>query len=136
MMTPPSGPEKSSFFFLMIRRPPRSTLFPYTTLFRSAKLDEATTDLTAAGTTPFYFPLNSGFSAFGVAANTPAGFAKFNRAIKARVEVKRGSLACGAPCYTAALTALTGTWIANLDGTAANRDAGVYSIFSTAAGDA
>src|SRR6266581_7488316 len=24
----------SSFFFLMIRRPPRSTLFPYTTLFR------------------------------------------------------------------------------------------------------
>src|SRR3712207_7099338 len=25
-----------SFFFLMIRRPPRSTLFPYTTLFRSA----------------------------------------------------------------------------------------------------
>src|SRR3989449_8431727 len=29
-----------SFFFLMIRRPPRSTLFPYTTLFRS--LCEAT----------------------------------------------------------------------------------------------
>src|ERR1043166_10021874 len=29
------------FFFLMIRRPPRSTLFPYTTLFRStlARLD-------------------------------------------------------------------------------------------------
>src|SRR5256885_7014469 len=25
------------FFFLMIRRPPRSTLFPYTTLFRSLK---------------------------------------------------------------------------------------------------
>src|SRR5258708_33450318 len=28
-------PVCSSFFFLMIRRPPRSTLFPYTTLFRS-----------------------------------------------------------------------------------------------------
>src|SRR3989442_4538809 len=27
------------FFFLMIRRPPRSTLFPYTTLFRSPFLD-------------------------------------------------------------------------------------------------
>src|SRR5258708_21720739 len=27
------------FFFLMIRRPPRSTLFPYTTLFRSPALD-------------------------------------------------------------------------------------------------
>src|SRR3712207_7942373 len=26
------------FFFLMIRRPPRSTLFPYTTLFRSSTL--------------------------------------------------------------------------------------------------
>src|SRR5258707_10516706 len=27
----------SCFFFLMIRRPPRSTLFPYTTLFRSCR---------------------------------------------------------------------------------------------------
>src|SRR6266508_902611 len=27
--------DNSFFFFLMIRRPPRSTLFPYTTLFRS-----------------------------------------------------------------------------------------------------
>src|SRR3712207_7699049 len=27
------------FFFLMIRRPPRSTLFPYTTLFRSCNLE-------------------------------------------------------------------------------------------------
>src|SRR3712207_9110118 len=30
-----SRPSVSLFFFLMIRRPPRSTLFPYTTLFRS-----------------------------------------------------------------------------------------------------
>src|SRR2546430_11654234 len=29
------------FFFLMIRRPPRSTLFPYTTLFRSATVGQA-----------------------------------------------------------------------------------------------
>src|SRR5690554_7598149 len=28
------------FFFLMIRRPPRSTLFPYTTLFRSIAIDD------------------------------------------------------------------------------------------------
>src|SRR5260221_12544104 len=40
--TTPSSPPSPSwfnclflFFFLMIRRPPRSTLFPYTTLFRS-----------------------------------------------------------------------------------------------------
>src|SRR5258708_25506445 len=34
-------PTLYSFFFLMIRRPPRSTLFPYTTLFRSC-LDATT----------------------------------------------------------------------------------------------
>src|SRR5690349_23736219 len=28
------------FFFLMIRRPPRSTLFPYTTLFRSVVVEK------------------------------------------------------------------------------------------------
>src|SRR2546426_10975130 len=32
------SPFCSFFFFLMIRRPPRSTLFPYTTLFRSRHL--------------------------------------------------------------------------------------------------
>src|SRR3712207_7294716 len=31
------------FFFLMIRRPPRSTLFPYTTLFRSLSEEAAQT---------------------------------------------------------------------------------------------
>src|SRR2546429_2324194 len=31
------GAEIVVFFFLMIRRPPRSTLFPYTTLFRSLR---------------------------------------------------------------------------------------------------
>src|SRR2546430_13317532 len=32
------SPACLAFFFLMIRRPPRSTLFPYTTLFRSFAL--------------------------------------------------------------------------------------------------
>src|SRR3712207_8474032 len=32
------------FFFLMIRRPPRSTLFPYTTLFRSDRDDHRAED--------------------------------------------------------------------------------------------
>src|SRR3712207_8914611 len=32
--------ECRGVFFLMIRRPPRATLFPYTTLFRSAGLEE------------------------------------------------------------------------------------------------
>src|SRR3712207_9362384 len=35
------------YFFLMIRRPPRSTLFPYTTLFRSA---EGQPDVSTEGT--------------------------------------------------------------------------------------
>src|SRR3989442_13478530 len=33
------------FFFLMIRRPPRSTLFPYTTLFRSVETQAVSTHL-------------------------------------------------------------------------------------------
>src|SRR5438132_7013666 len=39
------------FFFLMIRRPPRSTLFPYTTLFRSDRF---------AGGARFLSPLHRG----------------------------------------------------------------------------
>src|SRR5256885_12397640 len=46
-----------SFFFLMIRRPPRSTLFPYTTLFRSGlKLDDRASDL---GRAPARFELEA-----------------------------------------------------------------------------
>src|SRR5690606_41649640 len=41
-----------SFFFLMIPRPPRSTLFPYTTLFRSSVFSEAFVDILAAEQTP------------------------------------------------------------------------------------
>src|SRR5256885_5028564 len=37
-------PRAGVFFFLMIRRPPRSTLFPYTTLFRSAPVHEHASD--------------------------------------------------------------------------------------------
>src|SRR2546426_4589652 len=33
----PCRTRPGHFFFLMIRRPPRSTLFPYTTLFRSRR---------------------------------------------------------------------------------------------------
>src|SRR2546421_5957740 len=40
------------FFFLMIRRPPRSTLFPYTTLFRSHRY----TGLYCIGCEQFYTP--------------------------------------------------------------------------------
>src|SRR3712207_8379246 len=36
---PARGQRCCVFFFLMIRRPPRSTLFPYTTLFRSKDVE-------------------------------------------------------------------------------------------------
>src|SRR5436853_3966429 len=41
-----------SLFFLMIRRPPRSTLFPYTTLFRSKVATVAGTELIALAGVP------------------------------------------------------------------------------------
>src|SRR5438034_5376681 len=40
------------FFFLMIRRPPRSTLFPYTTLFRSLEVG-----LTRLARTGYFKPI-------------------------------------------------------------------------------
>src|SRR2546423_4119519 len=40
-MIPSTAMSILFFFFLMIRRPPRSTLFPYTTLFRSLGRDGA-----------------------------------------------------------------------------------------------
>src|SRR3712207_5371941 len=39
------------FFFLMIRRPPRSTLFPYTTLFRSGRSVSLSIALASRGPT-------------------------------------------------------------------------------------
>src|SRR5690554_7406999 len=42
-------PHSILFSFLMIRRPPRSTLFPYTTLFRSEEEAEIAIDESRAG---------------------------------------------------------------------------------------
>src|SRR5690348_18080162 len=59
------------FFFLLIRRPPRSTLFPYTTLFRSRlqrerpadlvdRIERLLTDYGRAGNTPDRIVVRSG----------------------------------------------------------------------------
>lgn len=89
-------------------------------------LDSAQTHLLAGGSA-FPFDPGGGFVGF----NTPATFLKFNRALKARVEVYRGSLGCGAPCYTSALTALTASFVDSL----ASLDLGVYYAYSTGPGD-
>src|SRR2546427_2270937 len=60
------------FFFLMIRRPPRSTLFPYTTLFRSAAvLMHMLGDLT--GRTLLLFPEAVGRRVCDMLLRRPAG---------------------------------------------------------------
>src|SRR5438034_977594 len=47
------------FFFIMIRRPPRSTLFPYTTLFRSIPPAPAGQDADAADAEQLYHLLEN-----------------------------------------------------------------------------
>ena len=53
----------------MIRRPPRSTLFPYTTLFRSLSVSELATALPKAGGAYYFLE-----RALGPAVGTVAGF--------------------------------------------------------------
>src|SRR3712207_8255732 len=48
------------FFFLMIRRPPRSTLFPYTTLFRSLCNVELINKAAGEGAGKVYFEASRG----------------------------------------------------------------------------
>src|SRR5260370_22005086 len=49
--------SSSPFFFLMIRRPPRSTLFPYTTLFRSPRSYSGWPTVSAISPTPCTWPV-------------------------------------------------------------------------------
>src|SRR3712207_9284750 len=49
MRQPTPRSTRLTFFFLMIRRPPRSTLFPYTTLFRSRAKRELLENLAPNG---------------------------------------------------------------------------------------
>lgn len=98
--------------------------------FISATLDLANTQLQAAGTAAFPFSLPTGFTGF----NTPATFRQVNRALAARIHVYRGTLGCGAPCFTAALAALGESFINSAAGADLRR--GVYHTYSTASGDA
>ena len=102
--------------------------------FISALLDAADTHLAAAATDPFPagVTLPSGFAGF----DTPATFRQFNRALKAAVQVYRGSLGCGVPCYTTAKTLLENGSTFIDTSASADPQAGVYFNFSTNPGDA
>src|SRR2546430_15714414 len=64
----------SFFFFLMIRRPPRSTLFPYTTLFRSfAAANCSTCHNTITWTTATFDHSTTGWALTGSHQMVPAG---------------------------------------------------------------
>jgi starch-binding outer membrane protein, SusD/RagB family len=101
--------------------------------FVSNLLDTADAHL-AAGGAAFPFDLGPGFlDPTRGNFSTPTLFRRVNRALKARVEVYRGSLGCGAACYTAALTALTASFV-DTSGVA-TLDDGAYHVYSTRPGD-
>src|SRR5256884_9463618 len=87
------------FFFLMIRRPPRSTLFPYTTLFRSPRPRVSRGLGIASGAGQLRHPQNSGSTEV---AETPWALctalyshqfqlAEFSRALVSRTDAKGGA---------------------------------------------
>src|SRR3712207_7452310 len=67
-------------FFLMIRRPPRSTLFPYTTLFRSQDL------IDELGRLPGVGPKSAQRMAFHLLAADPADVTRLQEALQRRSE--------------------------------------------------
>ncbi len=95
-------------------------------------LDEGKTALLAAGTS-FSFALHSGYAGF----DSPATFLKYNRALKARVEIIRATQGCGATCYAAALTALSESFVTPVGSAAslASLEVGPMHIYSAATGD-
>src|SRR5258708_10469020 len=78
-----------SFFFLMIRRPPRSTLFPYTTLFRSQPVNFAgETFITFTGDA-YYASIRRAVNSavMPTAASTPAAVKRCLRSVELTSEL-------------------------------------------------
>jgi hypothetical protein len=105
--------------------------------YLTAILDSGYTELLDAGSTPFPFDLPSasgtGFSGF----DTPAGFAKFNRALQARVQAYRASQAGGdETLYHDVLSALDGSFIAPLAADRSNLRFGPAYLFGNLGTDA
>src|SRR5256885_11453233 len=63
------------FFFLMIRRPPRSTLFPYTTLFRSLLFNASTFTTAPMTMKTVPYQVNRDFAPVALVAKAPLSVA-------------------------------------------------------------
>ena len=86
----------------------------------------------AAGGAAFPFVLHAGFAGF----TTPTAFRQFNRAIAARAAVYYATRGGGATAWTQAQTAIAASFLNRTPTNAAAMTAGIYQVFSTAAGDA
>lgn len=103
----------------------------------SATLDSGYADLLAAGSAAFPFtlpsPSGTGFSGF----DDPAAFATFNRALQARIEAYRASLAGGDHAlYADALAALNESFITPLAPDRSNLTSGPAYVFGNLGSDA
>jgi hypothetical protein len=92
-------------------------------------LADAATKLQANTSESFPFPLPPGYSGF----DQPATFTRYVRALAAKVNVLRATAGCGAACYSAAITALGGSFINAADPSTLQN--GVYFDFSNAPND-
>jgi hypothetical protein len=92
----------------------------------SAVLDSGYAELQAAGSA-FAVRLPAGFASNGT-FDTPAGFARFNRALKARAEVYRGLVGRRAQSFPDALAALDASFLDQ----AGALTTGVYHVFGAA----
>ncbi|HZI42721.1 MAG TPA: hypothetical protein VFD67_13480, partial [Gemmatimonadaceae bacterium] len=92
-------------------------------------LTDANAKLQAKSLTAFPFPLPPGYTGF----DTPPTFSKFVSALIAKANVLRATAGCGGPCYTAALNALSASFIDASDPSQLQK--GVYFDFSNAPSD-
>lgn len=92
--------------------------------FMLGSLNQAIANLGTAGAT-FAYKVPPGFAGF----DTPANFAKFAQAIKAKVEVEYATLGGGATAWQAALTALNSSFLNASATTRAQLDVGVYDTY-------
>jgi len=94
-------------------------------------LDDASSKL-AAGGSAFPFTMSPGFgtSVAGADFTTPAGYNKFNRALKAKAAAHYATLGGGAAAWQASLSALSASFLNDAATTRSQFDVGVYDTYA------